>query len=58
VEQSFDAEVLTRYGMDGSIRTDVILRDDERKIIAIYDVKTGNATMRPAREAEIRAKTV
>jgi hypothetical protein len=54
VEQSFDAEGLARYGLDGSIRTDVILRNEAGKIIAIYDVKTGKAAMRPAREAEIR----
>jgi len=54
VEQSFDAEGLARYGLDGSIRTDVVLRNEAGKIIAIYDVKTGKAAMRPAREAEIR----
>ena len=57
VEQSYDAEGLARYGLDGSIRTDVVLRNDAEKIIAIYDVKTGNATMSPAREARIRAFT-
>jgi len=57
VEQSFDAEGLARYGLDGSIRTDIVLRNEEEKIIAIYDVKTGKAAMRPAREAEIRAFT-
>ena len=54
VEQSFDAEGLARYGLDGSIRTDVVLRNEAGKIIAIYDVKTGKAAMSPAREAEIR----
>jgi hypothetical protein len=48
---------LARYGMDGSIRTDVVLGDDDNKIIAIYDVKTGGATMRPARAVEIREYT-
>jgi hypothetical protein len=57
VEQSFDAKGLARYGLDGSIRTDVVLRNDEGKIIAIYDVKTGNATMGPTRAEEIRAYT-
>ena len=57
VEQSFDAEGLARYGLDGSIRTDVVLRNEGGKIIAIYYVKTGKAAMRPAREAEIRAFT-
>ena len=57
VEQSFDTQGLARYGLDGSIRTDVVLRNEAGKIIAIYDVKTGKAAMRPAREAEIRAFT-
>src|SRR5216684_5807028 len=57
VEQSFDPDGLARYGLDGSIRTDVVLRNEQRQIIAIYDVKTGNATMEPAREAKIRAYT-
>lgn len=57
VEQSFDLRGLVNYGTDGSIRTDVILRNEEGIIIAIYDVKTGNATMRPSREAKIRKYT-
>jgi hypothetical protein len=47
----------TYYGAKGSIRTDVVLRDDTGKIIAIYDVKTGDATIGAARAAELRAKT-
>jgi hypothetical protein len=57
VEQSFDSEGLARYGLDGSIRTDIILRNEQQHIIAIYDVKTGNATMSSPREAKIRAFT-
>jgi hypothetical protein len=45
------------YGAKGSIRTDVVLRDDTGKIVAIYDVKTGDATISAARAAELRAKT-
>jgi hypothetical protein len=45
------------YGAKGSIRTDVVLRDEGGKIIAIYDVKTGDATIGAARAAELRAKT-
>lgn len=45
------------YGARGSIRTDVVLRDDTNKVIAIYDVKTGDATIGAARAAELRAKT-
>jgi len=53
VEQSFDLQGLADYGADGSIRTDVVLRNQKGVIIAIYDVKTGNATIRPSREAKI-----
>jgi hypothetical protein len=45
------------YGSPDSIRTDVVLRDSEGKIIAIYDVKTGKAGLTPARADELRAKT-
>jgi hypothetical protein len=44
------------YGAEGSVRTDVVLRDDAGNIIAIYDVKTGSADMSPARAAELRIK--
>ena len=56
VEQSFDKDGAAKYGTDGSIRTDVVLRNESR-IIAIYDLKTGNAVIRPPRAAEIRAMT-
>jgi hypothetical protein len=45
------------YGAKGSIRTDVVLRNDSDDIIAIYDVKTGNAEITPRRAAEIRQRT-
>jgi len=45
------------YGHKGSIRTDVILRNDSGDIVAIYDVKTGGAKIDAARAAELRAKT-
>jgi hypothetical protein len=44
-------------GFKGSIKTDVVLRNDAGEILAIYDVKTGDATIEPWREAELRAKT-
>ena len=43
-------------GAKDSVRTDVVLRDEAGKVIAIYDVKTGNANMRPARAAELRVR--
>jgi hypothetical protein len=57
VEQSFDADGKARYGQDGSIRTDVVLRNEEGRIIAIYDLKTGEAIIRPSRAGELRAMT-
>ena len=57
VEQSFDKDGEARYGKDGSIRTDVILRNEENQIIAIYDLKTGNAIIRPPRASELRTMT-
>jgi hypothetical protein len=57
VEQSFDPEGEVRYGKDGSIRTDVIQRNSSGNIIAIYDLKTGDAIIRPSRAAELRAMT-
>jgi len=53
VEQSFGGE----YGEPGSIRTDVVRRDAAGDVIAIYDVKTGGATLRPGRVQELREKT-
>ena len=43
--------------MRGSIRTDVVLRNDVGDITAIYDVKTGEADLAPGRVRELRAKT-
>lgn len=48
---------LAFYGMKGSIRTDVTLRNEVGDIIAIYDVKTGEADLKPGRVRELRAKT-
>ena len=58
VEQSFGSDQeIKRYGYDGSIRTDVVLRNGSGDIIAIFDVKTGNAIMEPATEAKYRHHT-
>jgi hypothetical protein len=43
-----------RYGSLGSVRTDVILRDDSGDPVAIYDVKTGGARLTAARAQELR----
>lgn len=43
-----------RYGSLGSVRTDVILRNDIGDPIAIYDVKTGGARLTASRTQELR----
>jgi hypothetical protein len=53
VEHSFGGD----YGEPGSIRTDVVLRNEAGDIIAIYDVKTGGARLSAARDQELREKT-
>ncbi|HWK97650.1 MAG TPA: hypothetical protein VNR39_19720 [Pseudolabrys sp.] len=57
VEQSFRGGELGGDRSPGSVRTDVLLRNDGGDIIAIYDVKTGGAVLTPARVRELRAKT-
>jgi hypothetical protein len=57
VEQSFFNKDTADYGDPGSIRTDVILRNDIGDIIAIYDVKTGGAVLSAARVRELRDHT-
>ena len=54
VEQSFSLGDAARYGLEGSVRTDVVLRDREGIPIAVYDLKTGNARLTPSRVREIR----
>lgn len=58
VEQSFSGGGLVRYGLDGSVRTDVILRDgrtESAPILAVWDIKTGRARLSAKRVADIRA---
>jgi hypothetical protein len=54
VEQSFSLRDLVRYGSNGSVRTDIVMRDADGHVIAIWDVKTGNAKLTEARKQEIR----
>lgn len=59
VEGSFkDGAPLSSYGLFGSIRTDVVLRgyDDAGQVIAVWDVKTGNATLGPSRLSQLRTQ--
>jgi hypothetical protein len=57
VEHSFvDRGRSAEYGEPGSIRTDVVMRNEEGTVIAIYDLKTGNAILTPARVRELRRK--
>ncbi len=55
VEQSFSFGDLVCYGLSDSVRTDVILRDDQTgEILAVWDIKTGSERLIPKRIAEIR----
>jgi hypothetical protein len=53
VEQSFSMGSLVRYGAANIIRTDIFLRDRSGEPLAIYDLKTGNASLTPARVREL-----
>lgn len=57
VGTTFGIDPDAHYGSKGSIRTDVVLRNEVGDIIAIYDVKTGDAFIDPRRAAKLRAKT-
>lgn len=58
IEQTFSLDDADPdYGMAGSIRTDVTLRNIQGDIIAIYDVKTGDTPLSRARADELRLKT-
>jgi hypothetical protein len=57
VEQSFSAGDTVRYGLDGSVRTDIIYRDGRTSaapIRAIWDLKTGRARLTSKRVGELR----
>jgi hypothetical protein len=61
VEQGFhlDLKGFIQYGLGGSIRTDVTLRDPrdpDQRPIAVYDLKTGNAVLTSGRVDEILKK--
>ena len=57
VETTFGPDLDAHYGSKGSIRTDVVLRNEVGDIMAIYDVKTGDAIIDQRRAAQLRAKT-
>jgi hypothetical protein len=55
VEQSWGSlGELLDYGVSGSLRTDIYLKDELGRPIAIYDLKTGNAELTPARIKELQ----
>lgn len=59
VEQSFSGGDIVRYGLHGSIRTDIVARDGRTRaapILAVWDIKIGDAELSPARVARIRAE--
>jgi hypothetical protein len=54
-EQSFrPGEGVVRYGARGSVRADVVQRDAQGNVAAVYDLKTGRAMLTPARVQQIR----
>jgi hypothetical protein len=56
VEHSLsDLEEFVRYGLAGTVRTDVLLRGADGRPLAIYDLKTGNSQLTPKRIAQLRA---
>jgi hypothetical protein len=55
VEQTFPLR--QPYGSADSVRTDITLRDDSGEPIAIYDVKTGGATLTTGRVSELLRKS-
>jgi HK97 family phage portal protein len=57
IEQSFGQLGPTHYGASGSVRPDLILRDPDGKIIAIYDVKTGERGLKYDRSDRLRRLT-
>ena len=58
VERSFSlGDADPRYGLAGTIRTDVALQNDQGDVIAIYDVKTGDRQLSPARASQLRQMT-
>jgi hypothetical protein len=58
VERTFSLEDADPYyGIAGSVRTDVVLQNNQGDIVAIYDVKTGSRQMSVSRANELRAKS-
>jgi hypothetical protein len=54
IEQSWSLGDLVDYGISGSKRTDIYLKDEFGRPIAVYDLKTGNAHLTAARVREIQ----
>jgi hypothetical protein len=55
VEHTYPEEM--PYGSKGTIRTDIVLRNEIGEVKAIYDVKTGKAYLDAARVRALRVKT-
>jgi hypothetical protein len=54
IEQSFNLGEAVEYGLAGSVRTDIVLRDRFGIPVAVYDLKIGNAKLTPSRVRELR----
>lgn len=59
VEESYSLSEVARYGLHGTVRTDVILRNGRTRdapILAVWDLKTGSARLGPKRVRELRSQ--
>lgn len=55
VEHSLsNVDDIVHYGLAGTVRTDILLRDEDGKPLAIYDLKTGSARLTTKRIKELR----
>lgn len=57
VEHTYPEGEGIQFGSKGTIRTDIVLRNELGEVIAIYDVKTGGAYLDVKRVAQLRART-
>lgn len=59
VEHSYDrsSKTAVKYGREGTIRTDVIKLTTGGKTVAVWDLKTGRAVLRPSRARELAEAT-
>src|SRR5262249_27866562 len=54
IEQNFSLGDAVQYGLAGSVRTDIVLRDERGIPIAVYDLKAGYGKLTRSRVREIQ----